>query len=1198
VLSAIFRFEFARHVRALSTYVYFLLFGSLGFLLMTAAAGAIPQASFNFEGEKILVNAPYALTVLITILGCFGLLVTAAVAGRAAYEDFDHRTEPFFFTAPIRKIDYLGGRFLAAMAILLIVYSSIGLGLYAATWLPGLDPAKVGPNHVLAYVMPYLTSLIPNLLLMGAVFFSLAALTRRIYPVYVGSVVMLTGYLIASTLTDNIDTRWVAALIDPFGSNALDRVTEYWTIAEKNGRLVGLEGLLLWNRVLWLGVAAAIAVFTWWRFRMQYAAGRAGRRPAEPAADVLAADAMRERVEMPRCTRDFRFGPSLVSLLRLTWLSFVETVKNVYFLVILLSGLLFLVVAARTTESIYGTPTYPVTHDMMTIAGGVFYLFVLILITFYAGELVWRERDARADEIIDSLPLPGWTLPLSKLFALLLVPVLLQAILMAACMAVQLAKGYTHLEPLLYAKQLLGIDAIDYCLLAALAITVQAIVNNKYLGHFVMVLYYLAATFMGQFGLEHLLYRYPEHSRYTYSDMNGYGRDLGPVFWFDAYWGAFAVLLVLAARLFWVRGLATGWRWRWRLARRRFGGPERAVAAGAGVAFLALGGFIFYNTNVLHRFRTSFERETLAAKYEKGFKWMAQLPQPRIVSVTLNVDLYPRTGGVRVRGRYELANKTAQPIDEILVGVPERWRFRRFEFTPAARLEGEDRSIYGRLYRMQQPLPAGAVGTLEFDMEGVPRGFTADGAETYAEPNGTFLDEDALPQFGYNAARELSKDSTRRRNGLAPRTGAADIHDLEARRNNYISNDADWLTFDAVISTDAGQTAVAPGELVRQWSGGGRSFFEYRTRARTLNLWSVLSARYRVLRDHWNDVGLEIYYQPGHEFDLARMMKGMKDALTYCTENFSPFQNKTLKIVEFPRYASFAQSLLATIPYSEGIGFIARVDPENEDDIDYPYYVTAHEVAHQWWAHQAIGANVQGSTVMSESLAEYTALMVMKREFGAEHMRRFLKYEMDKYLNGRSRESNREMPLGRNDQQAYIYYDKGSVVFYALQDYIGEEAVNRALRTYLQSVAYQEPPYTTALELEARLREATPPQYAYLIDDMFDSITLYENSAVEAKYREVSNGKYEVTLKVKARKVKADESGVEREVPLADWIDIGVFDAKKKPLYLAKHKIDKHETEFTLTVDAVPDTAGIDPWNKLVDRQPDDNTTRVTKRGK
>jgi hypothetical protein len=1180
VLSAIFRFEMERRLRAISTYVYFLLFGSLAFLTLMAAGGGLPGASFNFGGEKVFANSPYALTIEISILSAFGLLVTAAVAGRAGYQDFDYQSEPFFFTAPIRKIDYLGGRYLAAVTTLTAIYSSMGLGMYAATWVTTLDRAKVGPNHFMAYVMPYLTAVIPNVLLMGALFFSMAVLTRRIYPVYVGSVVLLTGYLISGTLTENLDTRWVGALADPFGMNALDRVTEYWTIAEKNGRLLGLEGLLLWNRVLWLGVAAAVAAFTWWRFRMCHATVRERRR--------------RRAKPVPGAARGLRATPPMGPLLRLAWLDFVETVKNVYFLVILLCGVLFLALAARTTDSIYGTSTYPVTYEMMTVAGGTFYLFVLILIAFHAGELVWRERDARIHEITDSLPLGEWTRPLSKLLALLMVPVLLQGILMAACMAIQLSKGYSRLEPLLYAKQLLGIDLIDYWLLVALAIAVQAVVNNKYLGHFVMVMYYLAHTFMGQFGLEHPLYRFPWHPDYTYSDMNGFGGRLGPVLWFDAYWAALAVLLALGTRLFWPSGLESGWRWRWRQARRRFGAPERAVALAAGAAFVALGGFIFYNTNVLHSFRTSNDREALAEKYEKSYKWMAKLPQPRILSVSLNVDLYPRTGGVRVRGRYEIANKTASPIDRFLVDVPERWKFRRLQFTPSARLLSEDRAVYGRMYRMERPMPAGAAGTLEFDMEASPRGFSADGLETYSEPNGTFLNDETLPQFGYDSDDELSSDRVRRKYGLAPKPRVADIHDEEARRNNYISSDADWVTYDAVISTGAGQTAVAPGELVREWTEGGRPHFQYRTRARTIHLWSVLSARYRVLRDKWNDVDLAIYYQPGHEYNLARMMKGMKDALTYCAANFGPYQNKTLRIVEFPRYASFAQSFLATIPFSEGIGFIARVDPASEDDIDYPYYVTAHEVGHQWWAHQAIGANVQGATVMSESLAQYTALMVMKREFGAEHMRRFLKYEMDRYLNGRSDEAKKEMPLGRNEVQPYIYYQKGSVAFYALQDYIGEANLNRALRTYLESVAYQEPPYTTALELEARLREATPAEFPRLIDDLFDSITLYENSAVEAKYREVSKGKYEVKLKVKARKLRADESGVEREVPLADWIDIGVFDAKKKTLYLAKHFIDKPEMEFTLTVDGVPDRAGIDPWNKLVDRDPDDNTIHVT----
>src|SRR4029077_8097489 len=134
----------------------------------------------------------------------------------------------------------------------------------------------------------------------------------------------------------------------------------------------------------------------------------------------------------------------------------------------------------------------------------------------------------------------------------------------------------------------------------------------------------------------------------------------------------------------------------------------------------------------------------------------------------------------------------------------------------------------------------------------------------------------------------------------------------------------------------------------------------------------------------------------------------IKASLDYYTTRFGPYQHKIVRIVEFPRYAAFAQSLPNTIPYSEAIGFIARLgDPQ---DIDYPFYVTAHEVAHQWWGHQLVGADARGATMLSETLAQYSAMMVMEKRYGPDNMRRFLEYELDKYLTGRSGERQRELP--------------------------------------------------------------------------------------------------------------------------------------------------------------------------------------------
>jgi hypothetical protein len=1188
----IIRFDVARYVRSISTYIYFLVLAAIAFLLMVTAGGAFQGASVSMGGGgKVLVNSPFTLTAFISILSYYGLLIVSAIAGKAAFRDFENQTHSFFFTAPIGKAAYLGGRFLASMLILAAIFAGIAMGLALGTAMPFVDHTLFGPNHLRAYIQPYLVFVIPNLLVTGSLFFSMAALTRKILPVYMTSVILLIGYLIAASLSNKIEEKFIAALLDPFGTIAMARVTEYWTVSEKNTRLIAMEGVLLWNRLLWAGAAGALMVFTYFKFQLVYALE--GRHAPRKKAAVEPAAAFIDKT-LP-AARTFSTGANLRAMLRLTRLGFRETVKNIYFAVIVLAGVLFMIAVARTTGALYGTPTWPVAYQMIELVGGSFALFVLIVITFYSGELVWRDRDARAHELVDTLPLPGWVLFLSKLAALCLVQVVLMGVVMATGMGIQLAKGYKHLEPALYLKDLFGLKLIDYWLLCVLAITVQTLVNNKYMGHFVMVLYYLASTFMGQLGLEHNLYTYDGSPGYTYSDMNGYGHFLPPVFWFDGYWAAFAILLALAAHLFQVRGLATGWRWRRTLARRRFGGPQRWIALGALAAVAALGGFIFHNTNVLNTYRTRKQREMLQARYEKEYRKYRNAPQPRITAVRIRVDLHPERRSVKITGSYDIANKTSQPVDRVLVSLPENFRERDLQFTPAAKLQSDERAMDVAVYRFDQPLAPGATAKLNFSLAYAPHGFSNNQAPTFVVYNGSFLNSGVLPHFGYQDDAELAEDNTRRKYGLAPKERMADLNDVAARRNTYISSDADWVAFDAVVSTSPDQIAIAPGELVRQWTDGGRRFFEYKSRGKILDFSSVLSARYSVLRDRWQDVALGVYYHPGHEYNIEKMMKGMRAALAYCTANFSPYQNKTLRIMEFPRYAVFAQSFPASIPYSEAIGFIARVDPKSDEDIDYPFYVTAHEVAHQWWAHQVIGANVQGSTLMSESLAQYTALMVMKHEVGPDQMRRFLKYEMDRYLTGRSLERKKELPLERVENQPYIHYNKASVIFYALQDYAGEDNVNRALHDYLQAVAFQEPPYTNSVELIDRLRKIVPPAYSYIVHDMFETITLYENRALSATYRRTSDGKFEVKLKVAAKKIRAGELGEEKEVPLADWIDIGVLDKDGKPLYMVKHKIERNETEFTIPVDRLPVKAGIDPWNKLVDRKPDDNVIAVAK---
>lgn len=421
---------------------------------------------------------------------------------------------------------------------------------------------------------------------------------------------------------------------------------------------------------------------------------------------------------------------------------------------------------------------------------------------------------------------------------------------------------------------------------------------------------------------------------------------------------------------------------------------------------------------------------------------------------------------------------------------------------------------------------------------------------------------------------------------------------------NYLTGQSDWLDFETVVSTRADQIALAPGYLQRQWVEDGRRYFHYQMDAPIGGFWAYLSADWEVARDSWNGVTIEVYHHPGHPYNVPRMIEAVKKSLDYFTREFGPYQHRQVRIVEFPRYARFAQSFPNTIPFSESIGFIARLDDDEEEAIDYVFYVTAHEVAHQWWAHQVIGANVQEATVLSETMAQYSARMVMEEEHGEDQMRRFLQYELDEYLSSRGGELLEELPLMLVENQGYIHYRKGSVVMYAVKDYVGEERLNRAIRRFVEDKKFQSPPYTTSRELLAYLDDAVPERYEGLLDDLFRDITLYENRAREATWERRDDGKYVVTLEVEARKFHADGQGAESEVPMDAWVDVAVFGPESQDgspegevLLMEKRRLTSGEGSLELVVEEEPRRAGIDPYNKLIDRNPENNVVKVSQAG-
>lgn len=1192
------RFELRFRFRQVSTYVYFGVMFLLGFLFI-ASDGVIGSAT-----GKVLKNSPVEIARSAAIFSAFGMFITAALMGTPVYRDFKENIYALFYTTPIRKSGYLGGRFLGSLVATLFAFSGILVGTAFGTLMPWIDAEKLAPFNLAAYWHPFLWIILPNVLFSGAFFFAAYTLTRNQLSIYLSGIALFSAYLISLNLTRDYVNDSLAAISDPFMIRTITVLTKYWTVAEQNSLILPLTTDLLLNRLLWTGVGATLLALGFWRFHLSLPTVSAKRlvKDSEP-------DSKPETFRLIPVTRRFDMAALAGQYLALSKLESLHIFKSLTFIAITLLGIFNVLLNATQLGKSFGTITYPVTYQVLELIGGTFSLYFIIIITVYAGELIWRERELNLNQVFDALPLPNWVMLTAKLTALFLIVAALLVVLSLTGIGIQLSRGYTEIELDQYAKEFL-INFIGYAQLCMLSVLIHTLVNQKFIGHGIAVLYYIATIAADSLGFNHLLYKLFAYIPYTYSDMNGYGHYVPRLFWVNSYYTLIAIFFALLSNLLWVRGTETSIGVRWILFQQRLTSNSQIALAASVVVIAALGGFIFYNTDVLNSYTTKSAAETNQAEYERRYKPYEKLPLPKITDVKVWADIFPDRRAFTLKGEYIIKNKTSVPVDSLVVRIDKNLTASSLLFSREASVVIDDKEIGFRLYKFSQPLQPGDTVKLRSEITYESKGFknSSDGGftplDTRIVENGTFLDSDVMPSLGYDPRAELGSDSDRKKFKLSPKERLPSLYDTLARRNMMFGFDADHITYEAVVSTAPDQIAIAPGYLQKEWTDNGRRYFHYKMDAPIDNFYSFVSARYSVKRDTWRDtltsrdIAIEVYYHAAHPYNVERMITSVKKSLAYFTASFGPYQHRQVRILEFPRYQAFAQSFSNTVPYSEGIGFITHVDAD-ERNIDYPFYVTAHEVAHQWWGHQVIPGNVQGSQVMSESMAEYSALMVMEHEYGQDKMHRFLRYDLDRYLSGRRGETKKEMPLMLVENQPYIHYQKGSLVMYALRDYLGEARLNKALSQYLAAVKFQEPPYTTTLEFVKALRAATPDSLQDVITDMFETITLFENKATDAVAVEQPDGKFTVKLTVESEKLRADSLGNETRTPLNEWIDIGVFaeeagkDKLGEPLYLKKVHITAPSTTIEMVVDKRPSKAGIDPYNKLIDRDPKNNTKAI-----
>jgi hypothetical protein len=634
----------------------------------------------------------------------------------------------------------------------------IRVGALLAPRMPWADDERDGPLLWAAHGAGIVLIALPNTLFIAAILFTIAVLTRSTILSFIGGILLIVADSVASTFTSDMQNEKLAAMLDPFGNDAFNYATKYWTVAQRNTHVLAYDGLLLWNRLLWMGVGLAVFAFACWRFRFEERAGHARKKQSVEEPDDVS-------FALPVLHLHFGGSAHLRQLVATTSIEIRRLMKTVTFIVLTLAALLNCVTALIFSSRTYGLTTRPVTYSMTDIISGTLYAFLIAMITFFSGVLVWEDRDANVDEVQDALPIPEWPGYVARVCALLAAIFSIQVLVGCVAVIVQAAHHYTRFQIGLYAQSLLFHAMVSFAFFTALAFFIHVLSPNRYVGYFAFIGVVIANAFIWRpLHLASNMLRFGALPTMTYSDFFGFQPWIVSWRWFALYWGFFCLLLAVASILLWQRGRDTRWRARLFNARQRFRGVVRVVAYLGIAGFLLTGSWVFYNTEMLNHFDSENQAQRRQADYEKHWKKYQHLPQPRITDVRYNVAIYPHQRGLTLHATEQIQNETTAPIQQVWFSTDRN--FTSHIHLPGAELATNDAETGFRIYNLTTPMQPGEQRTLELDVESHPKGFENQTTMTGVAQNGTFFNNFILPQIGYQSDNELTDPNVRHRIGL------------------------------------------------------------------------------------------------------------------------------------------------------------------------------------------------------------------------------------------------------------------------------------------------------------------------------------------------------------------------------------------------------------------------------------------------
>jgi ABC-2 type transport system permease protein len=1077
------------NLRRLTTWIFAAVFVGIALLLYL---GPLRFGGMTASGVKLATNSEYAVAAMLGAFSFFLMHFTATLTGDPVVQDRRLGIAPLFAATPVGRRTYLLGRFLGGYASLLSIYAVFLAALVLGQLLPAAEDKLTLPFRLWPYIKFALLFVLVPTFFVGAVSFALGTLSGSMKTVYIAVTGLLVAwFLIVGALGDE-HLRWLA-YIEPSGQAWLaEKVAKNRGNAWLNEHAIRPDlGLLVNRAVLVLAGLGALA--------LTLARWRGTERDAEFAGEVSESRVARllrwarggqrtiadtytqwsGAVAVPRVepagrglgTWTAQFAGSLSIELRL--LAAERSLWIMVPMIMLLAG-----VDSVSHAGPFNVRIYPVSSEFAQQMVPTLLLLLAGTTIFYSGEVFQRDDDTGLRAILYASPIANSALLGAKFAAMLLLSAAMMLLTVATALVSQAVQWYwidgrfyLDLEP--YGPILARVLLPAVVILCGSSLAVNVLVRGRYLAYFTSILLGAGAIWLLIEGRRALYLNPFAIGHWAYSDLLGLGPYTERLDWHHAYWAC--VIAALLAAACWLLERTQG-GWRLYLSgfalRARPWGPALFVLCALGALWTGLE--IDARGNVRGS-RAELERTAL----DLEDRWLSRVAEPRLAysRIDIDVELDAITRRVEVRGTLELENPSPVPLERAVFTVDPLFDLRRFELQGAG---GAPRRDGGLLeVELQQPLAPGGRLSLELDWGGVVGpGWSAEGGG-----QGTFLHRDAtflsyyeghlVPLPGIDLSLFLSDRERRRRHG---RASFAPLK--EAVAGAYVpslfGSDRPFQ-LEARILAPAGQSVLCAGELIAREPEGGRERFTYRTRE-AVAAFAILAADYAT-QSAGDD---EIHYHAEHTYNLDTISAALVDGRRVFSAAFGPYPHRLLRIAEFPRLATFAQSYPTLMPYSEAIGFLTnhKNDPRH---VNPTYFVTAHEIAHQWWGYLASPGMLPGSQVLSESLAEYSAMLLIDELRGERERLVFLKQEEDAYL--RRRDPDTELPLARLQLEGQeVWYNKGGLVFYMLERQIGRERLCAALASFV--ARWRSSPAGETPRDETLARAAGHPGIADLLDEL------------------------------------------------------------------------------------------------------------------